>query len=390
MIKADIFDVLVIYSSRLAVSANSARLSPTPFLKGSSSQSYNIVYGYFLETCKKNNLKAAFTTSNDIISAGKCSSYWTFENGHWKKIHKPAFSKLIFDKFSPVSKKIKANRRLLFSSPEIKPFNQPKIFDLFFDKQKTYSKLTSFSIPTTTIKETSIKSIKKARKSLKRIIESHPNKNDFSSDIVMKDRFGAGGINVYKFKTNQNDKIINSLINHPKKSFIIQAFVKFDKGYSYRSLPTSTDIRLIYMGDKIVQSYIRMAKDGDFRCNEHQGGTLKYISTGQAPASLIATSKKIVKKLGKKNSLFALDFIISNNKNIYLVEGNTGPGLDWNLAVKKNEIESHKLIKIIVKKLYKLVHSPIVLKVENKTGVALKNLKTTNGALAPPGNLAVN
>ncbi len=272
----------------------------------------------------------------------------------------PAFSRLIFDKFSPVSKKIRANRKLLFSSRKVKPFNQPDLFNLFFDKQKTYKKLAKFSIPTTIIGGRTIKSIEEARKTLRRLIEKHPNKSDFSSDIVMKDRFGAGGIRVYKFSTNQNKEIAESLKKHQNKSFIIQAFVKFDKGYSYRKLPISTDIRLIYMGGKIVQSYIRMAKAGDFRCNEHQGGTLKYIPISQVPADLIVTSGKIAKKLGKKSSFFALDFIISNNKNIYLVEGNTGPGLDWDLSVRKNEIESHRLIEIVVRQLFKLSHPQVI------------------------------
>jgi len=360
MIKTDIFDLLVVYSSRLAVGVNSASCSPTPFLKGSASQSYNIVYSYFLEICRKNNLKAAFTTSADITAAGQCSGYWIFRNDSWKKVKNPAFSRLIFDKFSPVSKKIRANRKLLFSSRKVKPFNQPDLFNLFFDKQKTYKKLAKFSIPTTIIGGRTIKSIEEARKTLRRLIEKHPNKSDFSSDIVMKDRFGAGGIRVYKFSTNQNKEIAESLKKHQNKSFIIQAFVKFDKGYSYRKLPISTDIRLIYMGEKIVQSYIRMAKAGDFRCNEHQGGTLKYIPISQVPADLIVTSGKIAKKLGKKSSFFALDFIISNNKNIYLVEGNTGPGLDWDLSVRKNEIESHRLIEIVVRQLFKLSHPQVI------------------------------
>lgn len=388
MIKTDIFDVLVVYSSRLAVSVNSAKNSPTPFLKGSSSESYNIVYSYFLETCKKNNLKAALTTSTDIAAAGCCDGYWTFNNGSWNKIKKPCYSTLIFDKFSPVSKKIETNRKLLFSSRKVKPFNQPKLFNLFFDKQKTYKKLSKFSIPTTTISSNSKQSIERSRSILKKLIEKHPNKSDFSSGIVMKDRFGAGGIAVYKFKTNQDREIARALKKHQKKSFIIQPFVKFDKGYNYRKRPVPTDIRLIYMEGKIVQSYIRMAKTGDFRCNEHQGGTLKYIPASQIPTSLISTSNKVAAALGRKSSLFALDFIISNNKNIYLVEGNTGPGLDWDLSVKKNEIESHRLIKIVVDKLSRLAN-PTAKKVKNENDNIVTSPETVNEAPAFPGGLVI-
>ncbi|OGM05494.1 hypothetical protein A2715_01355 [Candidatus Woesebacteria bacterium RIFCSPHIGHO2_01_FULL_39_32] len=351
----DIFDVLIVYSESIATSANTLKDGASlPFAKGSKSVSYNVVYGYFLEICQKNGLKAAFTTSSDIIGAGKCQSYWLYEGNSWVKVRKTAYSKIIFDKFSPVNKKIKNNRRLLFSSKKIKPFNKPLLFDLLFDKQKTYKKLHQFSIPTVTIKNSTVKSVYRARKKLREIIRKHAHKEDFSDEIILKDRFGAGGINVYKFKVDQTKKIVESLKKHNKKSFIIQSFIKFDKGFSYKNSPVSTDIRLIYLGGKIIQTYIRMAKDGDFRCNEHKGGTLKYIPKSQVPLGVLLTSKKITKVLNEESSLYALDFIVSNNGNIYLLEGNTGPGLDWNIRSKENEIEAKKLIRIIVKELVKL------------------------------------
>jgi glutathione synthase/RimK-type ligase-like ATP-grasp enzyme len=131
-----------------------------------------------------------------------------------------------------------------------------------------------------------------------------------------------------------------------------------------------------------------MAKAGDFRCNEHQGGTLKYIPINQVPASLIATSRKIAKKLGRKTSLFALDFIISNNKNIYLVEGNTGPGLDWDLSVRKNETESKRLIGIVVKRLFMLSCPPTVSKV-NKETESFPATETDDEVSIFPGGLVV-
>jgi len=59
-----------------------------------------------------------------------------------------------------------------------------------------------------------------------------------------------------------------------------------------------------------------------------------------------------------------LDFIISNSGNIYLIEANTGPGLDWNLSIKKNEIESKKLIRIIVKEIARRIYDADTVKVK--------------------------
>ena len=169
----------------------------------------------------------------------------------------------------------------------------------------------------------------------------------------MKDRFGAGGLNVYKFKSDQTEMMITLVKKCKSVSFIIQPFVKFDKGFSIQNSFGSTDVRLIYLGRKIVQTYIRVAKKGDFRCNEHAGGLLTYIPKGEVPLGITAVSESIAKTLDKKSSLFALDFIMSNDGNIYLLEANTGPGLDWNLSIKKNEIEAKKLIRIIIKEISK-------------------------------------
>jgi glutathione synthase/RimK-type ligase-like ATP-grasp enzyme len=346
------FDVLIVYTESLATSASDvSNENHLPFALGSRSESYNLVYGYFLEMCHKFHLKAAFTTSSDIIGPGLCQSFWTFENKKWHKTNSPCFSNLIFDKFSPTKSNIKSRRQLLFSSPNIKPFNDPELFDLFFDKQLTYEKLSHHSIPTISLKDHTLKDINNACQTLTKLIDSHPDSQDFSQDIIMKDRFGAGGRHVYKFKIGQSKDMLAVIRKNTKISFIIQPFANFDQGFIYRNFPSSTDIRLIFLQDKIVQSYIRVAKTGDFRCNEHQGGSLTYLSPQEIPPAIMEKSNLITKLLDKKCSLYALDFIISNNGNAYLLEGNTGPGLDWNPSIQKNEIESKKLINLVIEEL---------------------------------------
>jgi glutathione synthase/RimK-type ligase-like ATP-grasp enzyme len=348
------FDVLIVYSEKLANSANSVNeVITAPFPKGFDNESYNLVYSYFLKCCRKNNLKAAFTTSADIIGAGLVRSYWLFNKNTWIKIQKVGFSKLIFDKFSPTSKSRRVKRNLLFSSKRIRPFNDPHLFDLCFDKQKTYEMLNNFSIPTVTIEDSTRQDVIKAQKLLKEKIAKHQGRSDFSEEVVMKDRFGAGGLNVYKFGNDQTEMMTASLKKHKNISFIIQPLVKFDKGLSIQNSSGPTEVRLIYLGQKIVQAYIRIAPKGDFRCNEHAGGLLKYISQSEVSLEITAVSKSITNTLNRKSSLFALDFITSNNGNVYLLEANTGPGLDWNLSIKKNEIEAKKLIRIIIQEISK-------------------------------------
>ena len=345
--------------------SNSSSDNQTPFPIGSRNETYNTVYGYFLEVCNDLNLKAAFTTSADIIGSGSCSSFWIFKNKKWTKVNSPCFSSLIFDKFSPINNNIKSRRQLLFSSNNIKPFNDPSLFNLFFDKQKTYDELSDHSIPTISL-ENNLQSINDACNELTKLINYHPESQDFSQDIIiMKDRFGAGGRRIYKFKSGESEKMLEVINKNSNFSFIVQPFAKFDKGFSYGDYFSSTDIRLVYLKGKIIQSYIRVAKEGDFRCNEHQGGLLTYLSLKEIPSFLIKKSNSIAKILDKKCSLYALDFIISNSGKPYLLEGNTGPGLDWNMSIKKNELKSKKLIRLVVKELALRsdTHSPSVISV---------------------------
>lgn len=358
MTKLTSFDVLIVYSEKLATSASDKSDSKKPFPSDSRNESYNTVYGYFLKMCCKFNLNAAFTTSADIVGPGFCRSFWVFKDKKWLKVNSPCFSSLIFDKFSPINGSIKSRRQLLFSSPEIKPFNDPDLFNLFFDKQKTYNKLSKYSIPTISLGDKTLQSITDSCNTLTKLMCCHPNSKDFSSDIIMKDKFGAGGRHVYKFKAKQSKEMLAVIQRNTKVSYIIQPFAKFDQGFSYRNCKASTDIRLIYLKGEIIQSYIRVAKSGEFRCNEHQGGLLTYLPLNKIPPLLVLKSNLIAEILNKKCSLYALDFIISNNGNIYFLEGNTGPGLDWNLSLKKNEIKSKKLIRLVVKELTDRVKMP--------------------------------
>src|SRR5258708_2065768 len=269
------FDVLVVYSHGIAKSADSVNATTTAPFIGERAH-YNNAYAYFLTVCAENNLKAAFTTSADIIGNGTCKSYWLFENNNWIAVKNACFSRVIFDKFSPKNKNQKRNRAMFFGSSEIQPYNDDDLLHLFFDKHKTYEGLPEFSLPTTIIENSSMSSIEHAWRELKKSIKEHPQKEDFSRVIVIKDRFGSGGNNIYKIGTNFNKRISAIMQKNKKTSFILQPFAKFDKGYSYKNNIGFTDIRLIYQGNKLVQTYIRMAKKTDFRCNVHQGGISTY------------------------------------------------------------------------------------------------------------------
>jgi len=64
--QTDIFDVLVVYSNKIATSASTNHVdSNFPFNIDYSRAQYYQAYAYFLQVCAKVKLKAAFTTSKE-------------------------------------------------------------------------------------------------------------------------------------------------------------------------------------------------------------------------------------------------------------------------------------------------------------------------------------
>lgn len=345
-------DVLVVYASSVAFSPLVDDTSViAPFSPTGSNANYNDAYAHFLYTCKKHNLKAGFTTTSQIIGPGTCKCYWTYNKKTWQKVNSKAFAPIIFDKFSPMNKTRIDIRNLLFSRDLVTPFNDSYLLKLFYDKLKTHNELKQFSIPTVSVNSSKVTDIKKALASLKVLTSLHPHAGDFTSEIIVKDRNGAGGNYIYKVSCVTQ---IQEILKRRKSlTFVLQPFVKFDQGFIYKDQARLTDIRLIYLKDKLVQAYIRMAKEDEFRCNEHKGGNLEYIAFNSIPKDVMNVANKVLKELTTKSSLFALDFIISNNGNVFLLEGNIGPGLDWNLSKKINERKAKQLIGIIVAELEK-------------------------------------
>lgn len=372
----DLFDVLVVYTDGIASSAaNPLDKSTKPFSLASGRTNYNNAYAYFLETCQNLGLKAAFSTTDTIIGAGTCKSYWEYQPGNWKKVMRPCYSSQIFDKFSPINTEMTNKRKLLFSSDGVQPFNNLHLASLFFDKCKTYQEFTSYTIPTVAIESDTASDINKALGKLKALISKQAYPEDFSQNIILKDRFGAGGINIYLVTGKSIGKIQRILNDNPQVSFIIQPQVKFEQGYSYQGKTAATDIRLIFQYGTIIQTYIRMAKEGDFRCNEHQGAKLTYVTEADIPQAVIKTAEMIAAELDQYESLYALDFVVSDLGNVYFLEGNIGPGIDWNLSLEKNEYMSKALIEAIVEEFVTRVISDSQDPLENFEPIFAKNLE---------------
>ncbi len=346
----DTLDVLVVYSASMAKSASVSDVeSKHPFLLSSRQADYNLSYAYLLQECEQNGMTAGFTTSADITGPGTCKNYWTSNDGKWTKVTSRAHSQHIFDKVSPVSPVRVAELKLVLSDSTIIPFNDAELFLTFCDKLLTFKKLPEYAIPTVGFSSNSSRAITTAIARLKKLVSKARFPSDYSEKFVLKNRFGAGGNHVYLIKTDFVATINTIMVENPSIQFILQPFLLFDQGFEYKSRRTSTDIRLLYHHDELFQCYLRMAKADDFRCNEHQGGQLVYIATSDVPVGIQVIAEKIVRKINKPQALYALDFAVSNAGRTYLVEGNIGPGIDWDVTKTINEKKSKQLIRRIVK-----------------------------------------
>lgn len=351
--RADVnHDVIVMYSDEAAVSAvdNSVECA-YPFPKYSEYGNYNQSYEYMLKQLHRRGVSAVFSTSADIVSPGTCKSYWDYQDGSWEKVEESCYAENIFDKFAPTTQDKIAKRRLLLADDDVRPFNSDYLSNLFSDKLLTYQNLTEYTIPTVELEGNSKESIEMAVKNLRLLTKLHPNSKDFARAIILKDRYGAGGEDIFQIKTNYVNKIMEIVNSRPIKFFVLQPFLKFSQGYMLRNKRVGADIRLIFQNEKLVQTYIRIAKKQEFRCNTHQGGKTVYIKPTEIPAKVLKLAHDIVISLERPYSLYALDFVISDNGNPYLIEGNTGPGINWNPKAKEEEIMTKKLIDGIVDEL---------------------------------------
>ncbi len=357
--------MIVVYSKNNAHSAGDENYTESfPFSIESRYAGYNDSYSYFLVQCKQKGIKVAFTTSKDIIGSGIFESFWTYEKG-WVKNKGKASSKVIFDKFTPSTLKQKDKLKLLTESKSVRLFNNKKLKSLFQNKLNTFENFKKWAIPSVEINNSNKQDIIKAKEKLDELLKNHKNNADFNENYILKDKMGAGGFKIYKinFKKFGLKKIIMHYEEDKKEvpllSYVLQPFIECEKGFVFKKHNGLIDLRVILLNTKIVQTYIRIAKKGKFKCNEHQGGDLIYMPLNTIPQDVLVMVNKITKQLSTQvnlsHSLYALDFVRSNNGNLYFIEGNNNPGIDWNPDKKINEIKSKELINLIVNKLMLII-----------------------------------
>ena len=98
-----------------------------------------------------------------------------------------------------------------------------------------------------------------------------------------------------------------------KANFMVQEFIKEAGG---------SDIRCLVIGDKVVASMIRRAREGEFRSNLHRGGTAERIRITPEERT---TAVRAAKAMGL--NVAGVDLLRSRHGPV-IMEVNSSPGLE--------------------------------------------------------------
>ena len=97
-----------------------------------------------------------------------------------------------------------------------------------------------------------------------------------------------------------------------KAHFLVQEFIKESNG---------CDIRAFVIGDKVVASMMRKAKEGEFRSNLHRGGSAMPVDITPEEAAMAVNAAKA---LGL--NVAGVD-LLRSNRGPLVMEVNSSPGL---------------------------------------------------------------
>lgn len=144
---------------------------------------------------------------------------------------------------------------------------------------------------------------------------------------------GSQGKGVILAETHKASESLIEAFSLLKANFLVQEFIKDANG---------SDIRCFVVGDKVVASMQRTAKDGDFRANIHRGGTASAVK-------ITAEERKIALAAARAMRLNVAGVdIIRSGSGPKILEVNSSPGLEGiETATGKNV--AGEIIKFIFK-----------------------------------------
>jgi glutathione synthase/RimK-type ligase-like ATP-grasp enzyme len=139
--------------------------------------------------------------------------------------------------------------------------------------------------------------------------------------IVLKPDIGSGGTGVI-IETPEKVRQLN--LDYP---LILQEFID-----SSRGIPGITqgphDLRLVFINDDLIYSYIRVPKEGSFLANVAQGGSMATVDLSDLPDSLAPLIRDVAEAFSAfPKKIYTIDIMFDENVRPWIVELNTMPGI---------------------------------------------------------------
>lgn len=339
------FDCIIVYAQGDAQPSTHHRKTRMPFSASQGGVRYNRTYAYMLDAFRQAGLRVAFAWSHNICGPGQLEGYWTHDDNGWHRHADIAQTRFVFNRFPIVHSTDHALYQTLTSDARIRTFKSPKLIHLFRDKLSTYQRFPQYSIPTVAVEQLTPASLRVARQQLELMM---PRRTPLTELFVLKNRFGIGGAQTYLLDMRDPtwERMLTAEVDHAYH-YILQPFIECHTGFQFGAHKGRIDVRVVVFRGQPIDSYIRIAKKGEFRANASQGGAVAHISLAEIPQEAMNVVRSISVELTEDAVFYALDFLRSNAGELYLIEGNDSPGLIW--FNRTDEVRTKQVIDMLVK-----------------------------------------
>ena len=260
-------------------------------------------YEYFYQLAEERGLKMYRASYQWYDKRRKFFKYaWTLNHHKWHKIKKIK-PDIIYDK-------AKFNSQTLHFKEDIK--NVYKIINSpdfsFLLGNKLYASLLSprYFKPYHPVKN--FCDLKRVTKIIK------------SKKIVLKPATESGGKNITII---DKSKIRPASLSYP---LLAQEFIENSAGIK-NIAKGYHDLRIVFVNNKLINSFVREPARGSLLANLAQGGTMFFINPSKLPLSLSPVISEVQKLFSAFDpKIYSMDFIFDNKQKPWIVEFNTMPG----------------------------------------------------------------
>lgn len=290
-------------------------------------EDYQYSYEYFYSICQKNGIQMYRASYQWYDYRKKIFKYaWVFEgkNARWKRVSN-INPDLIYDKTKA--------RLEVYYKKELIGRNYSFINNLDFT-QLIDNKFTTSLLFHRWSKKCWLANNKIE---FKRILPKIK-----TEKVVLKPLLESGGKDIQIL--NKKEALKKVILD---KTYLVQEFIDSSLGVPGFSKKMH-DLRLVFINEKIIYSYIREPKEGNYLANLAQGGTLKIVPSKKLPKSIFPAVKfanKIFETFIPR--IFSIDFMFDKREKPWVVELNSMPGLFFTPEEKPYMIKMYQELLVI-------------------------------------------